>query len=419
MRWLILLVACAAMAQQLKENLDESKVGSYTLPDPLVMSSGKRVTSARAWTEKRRPEILKLFETNVYGRSPGRLGGMSSKVTSVDVHALEGKAVRKQVTIFFSDKKDGPRMDLLIYLPKNAPKPSPVFLGLNFNGNQTVTGETGIAMTHAWVRAVPGVVDHRATDATRGSAAKNWQVEKLIARGYGLVTACYGDIDPDYDGGFPNGVHPLFYERGQTAPKPDEWGAIGAWAWGLSRALDYLETDRDVDAHRVAVIGHSRLGKTALWAGAQDRRFALVISNNSGEGGAALSRRWFGETVEMINTHFPHWFCGNFKKFNKDVNALPTDQHMLIALMAPRPVYVASASQDVEADPRGEFLAAKAADPVYRLLGTDGLGITEMPPVSQPVMTTIGYHLRDGGHDMTAYDWDQYLTFADKHMRGK
>ena len=398
-------------------NYDESKVPSYTLPNPLVMASGQRVTSARMWVEKRRPQLLKLFQTYEYGRSPGRPRGMTFHVISADMNALGGKAIRKQVLINFTGKKDGPRMTLLMYLPKGAPGPLPMFLGLNFDGNQTVAADPGIIINPGWVAEGWGVIDHRATDASRGDAACRWQVEKMLARGYGLATAYYGDIEPDYNGGIHSSVRSLYLRPRQSEPAPDEWGAIGAWAWGLSRAMDCLETDKNVDPRRVAVMGHSRLGKTALWAGAQDTRFAMVISNDSGEGGAALSRRWFGETVKSINTHFPWWFCGNFKKFNNDVNALPVDQHELIALIAPRPVYIATAADDLWADPTGMFLAAKAAAPVYRLLGTDGLGATKMPGIDQPVTTTIGFHLRCGPHNVTAYDWEQFLNFADVHMK--
>lgn len=398
-------------------NYDESKVPSYTLPNPLVMANGQRVTSAGMWKEKRRPQVLKLFQTYEYGRSPGRPQGTTFHMISVDRNALGGKAVRKQVLVNFTGKKDGPKMTLLIYLPKGATRPVPMFLGLNFDGNQAVASDPGVIINPGWVARGWGVINHRATDASRGTAACRWQLQKILARGYGLATAYYGDIEPDYNGGIRYSVRSLYLSPHQSEPAADEWGAIGAWAWGLSRALDYLETDKDVDAHRVAVMGHSRLGKTALWAGAQDTRFAMAISNDSGEGGAALSRRWFGETVRSINTAFPWWFCRNFKKYNDDVNALPVDQHELIALIAPRPVYIATAAGDLWADPKGMFLAAKAAAPVYQLLGTDGLGATRMPGIGQPVMTTIGFHLRCGPHNVTAYDWDQFLNFADIHMR--
>jgi hypothetical protein len=415
----------AAVAQQPPINLDESKVGTYTLPDPLLLVSGRKVNSSDEWHRDRRPELLHIFETQVYGAVPRPAQPIvpSIQVRSEDKNALGGTAVRRQLSILFSDKSDGPHMDLLIYLPKTADRSHrvPVFLGLNFDGNHTIHPDPGINFSRAWMRndARKGVVNNQSPESARGSAKTRWPVEQILARGYALATAYYGDIDPDYDDGFKNGVHPLFYQPGQTRPAADEWGSIGAWAWGLSRALDYLETAPEIDARKVVVMGHSRLGKTALWAGARDTRFAMVISNDSGCGGAALSRRNFGETVERINTSFPHWFCANFQQYNAQEDKLPVDQHELIALIAPRPVLICSAEEDLWADPKGEFLAALAADPVYRLLGTDGLAVTEMPrpAPNQLVKSTIGYHYRPGAHDVTSDDWTAFMDFADIHLR--
>jgi len=400
-------------------NYDESKAGNHPLPDPLVMANGTKVENARQW-ELRRKELLEFFASQVYGRTRAPRGaalrlGERSRVAD----ALGGLATRIEVTVELLGRSNGPRMELLLYLPNRGPGPHPVFFGMNFNGNQSVTMETDVAIATGWMRSTSDgrVVNHRATEKSRGGEASRWPLEKIIRSGYGVATVYYGDLYPDHVAGVADSILPYFYERGQVAPKADEWGAIGAWAWGMSRALDALMRIPGVDGRKVILHGHSRIGKAALWAGAQDERFAIVIANESGEGGAALARRDFGETVERINTAFPHWFAGNFKQYNRKVETLPVDQHELIALIAPRPVYVASAAGDQWADPRGEFLGAQGADPVYRRLGTSGLRATTMPGLHEPVRSTIGYHIRAGKHDVTDYDWDQFINFADTHLR--
>lgn len=367
-------------------NFDESQVLLYNLPDPLKLLNGSPVLNVKEWHDRRRPEVLKLFEMDMYGKMPGRPPILLSKIVTIQTQALQGTATLKDIAISFGQQSASPILHLQIYLPNAARKPVPLFLGLNFNGNEAIGQDD------------------------------SWPVERILARGFGLASVCYTDIAPDIADGFQQGVYPLFYRPGQTVPEPGEWGAIGAWAWGLSRVLDFLQTDPAIDYSRVAVMGHSRLGKAALWAGACDPRFALVISNNSGCGGAALSRRRFGETVRLINERFPHWFCANFHNYNDREDHMPFDQHMLIALIAPRPVYIASAQNDLWADPTGEFLSGWHASPVYRLLGTDGLQADEMPDIEKPVQSTIGYHIRSGDHAVTLYDWERFMDFAELHL---
>jgi len=421
MRRLFLLATLIAAAVSLAfaqnppgANYDEAKVPAYTLPDPLVKLDGTKVATAAQWPA-RRAEILQLFADHVFGRTPATKIPVRVEVREGDAPALGGKALRRQVTLHFGDEADGPFMDLLLYRPKGVAK-APAFLGLNFLGNHTVDRDPAIALARSWIEGGDGVVDHKATDAARGVRTGRWPVEAIVSRGYAVATACYNDIDPDFDDGFRNGIHPLFRAPGASAKRgPADWGSIGAWAWGLSRAMDYLQGAEGIDPKHVAVIGHSRLGKTALWAAAQDERFWLVVSNDSGEGGAALARRMFGETVKDLNARFPHWFAEAYRRYGDDVPALPVDAHTLLALVAPRPLYVASATEDLWADPKGEFLGAKGAEPVYRLLGTDGFGVDVQPPPDTPVGRTIAYHLRTGKHDLTPWDWEQYLGFADRH----
>jgi len=396
---------------------DESKVPEYQLPDVLTRFNGRKVKSEKVWFKKQRPEILKVFTDEVYGKVPGELKISEVKVWETSNDAINGLAIRKQISLLFKKSDRNLEVNVLMYLPKTDQK-VPVFLAYNFTGNHAVYNDPRIRLTESWVANDPsvGIINNQVTEQSRAAASDRWPVDEIIKAGFGLVTVYYGDIDPDKNV-FSDGIEPFFYKGNQTKPKSDEWGSIAAWAWGLSRVMDYLETDSLVDSKKVAVLGHSRLGKTALWAGATDQRFSMVISNESGCGGAALSKRIFGETVQTINTSFPHWFCDNFLKYNDNEGQLPVDQHMLLALIAPRPLYVASAEGDQWADPRGEFLSAKYASAVYELLGLEGLPIKEMPEVNHPVMGTIGYHIRSGKHNLTLYDWEQYIKFAHKHFK--
>lgn len=367
-----------------------------------------RFSSVEEWEQVHRPVIMNFFEREVYGRMPQKQVPMEFDVISEKAGALGGKAIRKEVAI----RLEGMYAPILVlmYIPADAKGPVPAFLGMNFKGNHQINADPEITIS---VNAPKK--EELGSDPERGAASSRWPLEMLMDNGYALVTIYRGDVDPDFDDGFRNGIHPLFH--GEGTPAADEWGTIGAWAWGLSRVMDYLETDSKIDSKKVAVIGHSRLGKTSLWAGATDPRFAIVISNDSGCGGAALSVRKQGETVEAISKSFPHWFCDNYNKYRNNEEALFVDQQGLIALVAPRPIYVASAVEDTWADPEGEYLSAVAASPVYELYGKKGL-TGPMPAVDSPKAEgDVAYHIRKGGHDINLYDWTQYVKFADKYFK--
>ena len=405
--WIVTLICCSLTASAWDANYDQSKIPEYTLPDPLVMTDGRKVDSVEKW-ESRRAEILDLFKAHVYGAMPPAIPIAEVERQGLVGTALGGKARLLQETLYFKKDRSGPSVDLCIYLPLEGKEVTayPAFLMLNFLGNHTITTDP----------AIRGYAGSAKAKAGRGSRATKWEIEKLVGRGYALVTACYNQFDVDHrvqGSRFDDGVHTLYpdYQK-----RSDNWASIGAWAWGMSRILDHLGSLDLVDEKRVVAMGHSRLGKTALWAGATDTRFAAVISNNSGCGGAALARRRVGESVLRINTSFPHWFCKKHVAYNDNETAMPVDQHMLISLIAPRPVYVASALGDQWADPRGEFLSCVGADGVYKLLKTEGLPSAAFPAVGHPLVGRINYHVREGKHGVTAYDWAQYLDFADRHL---
>ena len=402
-------------------NYDESKVGDHPLPELLLCEDGTKVIDSSVWITKRRPEILDLFATYVYGKFPPAESEITYEEISVNQAALDGRAIRHEIAINYFSNAKKLTINLALYLPKSASTPVPIFLGSNFNGNHAVDHDESISINTKWMRNTldeKSVVNNRATESSRGFEASRWRLELIIEKGFGVATFYYGDLEADHPDGWKNGIRAALSPGGESSEfADDDWGAISAWSWGLSRALDYLVTNPAVDSERVALIGHSRLGKAALWAGALDERFALVISNNSGAGGISLARRDFGESIRSINENFPHWFCGNYKRFNDSPETLPVDMHQLAALIAPRPLYIASAQEDAWADPRGEFLAGKNAEPVYALFGKPGLAVAQWPPVNQPVGEFIGYHIRTGKHDVTTYDWQQFLRFASQHFR--
>jgi len=394
-------------------NYDEARVGVYTLPDPLVLSSGKPVRDAKTWFEKRRPEIVRLFEENQFGRSPARPSGMHFDVFDKGTPTFDGQALRRQVTVYFSAKETGPKMDLLLYLPVKTNRPVPVLLNLSFTANSNAVDDAGIKPGEIWNR------EKKRVPVPKDSRFGGLKVMPFLAQGIGVATVYYGDIDPDFAGGIPYGVRSLYLKPGQTEPAPNEWGAIGAWAWGLSRALDYLETDKGVDAKRVAILGISRLGKTVLWAGAHDPRFAMVIASCSGEGGAAISRRNYGETIKHLTerTRYPYQFCAKYGEYGDRVNEFPVDAHMLLSLIAPRPVLLQTGDTDTWSDPKGEFLAAVAAEPVFKLLGREALGTEQMPAPGQPILHTLGYMMHAGGHGTIPSDWEIFLKFMQMHLQ--
>jgi hypothetical protein len=401
-------------------NYDEAAVRQYTLPDMLAGPDGVAVSSAEEWTKTARPHQLELLERFVYGRRlPAVPVTVVGHVERADV-MLPGDvaAVRMQATLKLGAAADAPTTEVLLYLPKTE-HPVPVFLNLNFRGNHAEHPDPAIRLSTAWMPddKAAAIENHRATEASRGTSAQRWPVESMLTRGFCMATAYYGDVFPDRADGRPASALKSLGRPVEGSLPPDEPGAIATWAWQLSRILDWLVTLPEVDPGKVIVVGHSRLGKTALWAGACDQRFAMVVSNESGCGGAALSRRNFGETLDVITSRFPHWFCPAFATYANRETELPCDQHALLAMTAPRPLSVASAVEDRWADPRGEFLSCVAAEPAWKLFGLTGLGTKDYPAVDTPIGQSIGYHVRTGRHDLIGYDWQRFADVADRTLR--
>ena len=401
----LLVIVTLVLGRQRKENdfdvnYDESRLPSYQLPALLISADGDTVDTPEKWRTKRRPEILSLFANLIYGRIPRSSNPMLTdvKIENVDDSFMNGKATRKNVRILFRNINGRAEMNILVITPNKTDTPVPAFMLLNFDSNDSEK------------------LDINPIHPTR--LKSGLPLGEMLDRGYAFISVYQQDLIAHNEVDFDRGIQPLFFQRGQSFPKAHEWGVLATIGWGAMRALDYLETDEKIDHSKVALMGHSKLGKATLWAAAQDERFALAISAQSGCAGAALWRRRSGETLEKMVTRFPYWLCRNAWKFVNQEDDLPVDQHMLMALMAPRPVYVASAVDDHWADPRGEYLSAFHAGQVYRLFGKKVLPSLSSPEPAQPILDRqIGYHIRPGGHSVADYDWVQFLDFADRHLR--
>jgi hypothetical protein len=383
------------------------------LPDPLVMLNGRRVTTKEQWFNERRPQLKALFQYYMYGAPPPVPKTFTTKVEHEDRRAFSGKATLREIAISYGPA-GAPPIHLLLVVPNQRKGPAPVFVGMNFSGNHTLVDDPEIRLPAVWMYPGLGVKNNRATQAGRGKQASVWAIEQSIDRGYAVATFYNGDIDPDGTA-IRAGIQPFLNKQGHV-PGAHDWGTIALWAWGVQRAVDYLVTIPEIDKDRIAVVGHSRLGKTAILAAALDERIALAIPLQAGCGGTAPSRGKAGESVKQINDHFPHWFNGAFKDFNTQPDRLPFDQHCLVALVAPRPVLFANAVEDTWANPEGQFDVLKAADPVYRFLGVEGLEAQRMPPTGKLLNSRLGYYIRPGKHSMTRADWAVFLDFADRHL---
>jgi hypothetical protein len=396
-------------------NTDEAQVGSYVLPDPMQLANGERVRDAKTWTAVRRPEIMRLFQENQHGVIPAARKAARYQVVDHEVMVFDGLAQRTQVRIRFSDRPDAPVIRVLLHVPVAAKRPVPTLLHIGFSPPALLLDQPGLDVGQVWSSKTDTRIPDREAPKVLDFNAKTFQ--HFLERGYAVAYVYYGDIEPDYAGGAAHGVRSLFGPQGGPR-QPDEWGSLGAWSWGLSRVLDYLQTNSAVDGRQVALSGMSRLGKAVIWAGACDERFAVVIPMASGEGGCTISRRNYGETIADLTDpeRFPYWFAPRYADYAFDVPRLPVDGHMLVALIAPRPILQVCGSADTWSDPKGEFIASLAAKPVYELFGKRGIDLTTYPGPDTKSLNDMGYYLHDGPHTTLPADFAVMSAFLDKHL---
>ncbi|KAA0989118.1 alpha/beta hydrolase family protein [Dyadobacter aurulentus] len=394
-------------------NYSEDSAGNYTLPDLLKCTDGQAVTSAKIWTQKRRPELVKMVEEIQFGKMPPAPKDLKFNAFDKGTPALNGKAIRKQVTVYLTKDTSDHKMNLLIYLPAASKKPVPMLLNISFAAYNQIIDDQGLLVGNIWK-------DGKKIKADKPSVFGKMDVEQFMDAGIGFATVYYGDIEPDFKDGINYGIRKEYLKPGQTQTADNEWGAIAAWSWGLSRALDYFETEKQIDAKRVALQGASRLGKTVLWAGIRDERFKVVVASISGEGGAALSRRNYGETIRHISdpSRYLYQFAPNYHTFAERVNEMPFDAHALVALMAPRPLLLQTGSTDYWSDPKGEYLSAVAAAPVYQLFNKKGPQTPQMPAAGDTslLLNELGYYMHEGGHGVLPEDWKHIVSYLKKYL---